>query len=423
MIKSSILYTFKKSHILLAATLVLLAGHASSAAPANFLSALQEAAYQHPQVQAASREWDGATSDKSSARWQRFPTPSIQSLTPQGGNKSSAVNRLVVEQPLFAGGRIDAGIDAADARERASYARYEQTAQDIAIRLSNTWYEWQRNKQRQTVLTESVEAHSKLKEQIERRVAEGVNPESDLTLAIARLSQTQAELSQARSAVNSARNQLAQLAGKQLDAFLKMPMRLAEQPTMDPPAENWKSLAQARDPLLTKLSAEITAASADVRVKRGQALPAVSLRYENDFSGQQQGSRVFVQVTAQPGAGLAAADGISSAAARRDYAEESLRAASIELVLALENDFSEYEAAQERLAVSNMLLQSTKKVAESYTRQFVAGRKNWLDVLNAVREATSARLSIFDTKALLGQAWWRLRLRSQGFAPTYGAVE
>lgn len=407
------------TYIVSTCSFLTLAG-AAHAVSVDFLGIIRDAAYNYPQTQAAARDVDGAQSEQSAARWQRFPTPSIQSLTPQDRSKSSATNRLILEQPLFAGGRIDAGIEAATARQVASQARYEQVAQDVAMRLANTWYDWQRNQKRQAVLTESVDAHRRLKEQIERRVREGVNPESDLTLAVARLSQTQSELAQAKSAVRNAYSQLSQLAGRQLQTLLAAPPDFADAPIMMIPPASWRTQALQRDPQLGKLAADIDAAGADIRVKRGQALPALSLRYENDFTGPQQGSRVFLQLSAQPGAGLSSVAGVNTAIARRDSAQESRRVVESELEQALDTDFTEYDAARDRLAVSTILQQSTQEVADSYSRQFVAGRKNWLDVLNAVREAASARLSIFDAKATLGQSWWRLRLRALGLGTSTG---
>lgn len=389
----------------------------------DFLSTLREASYAYPLTQSAAREVDAAASEQQAARWQRFPTPSFQSQTPQDRSKYNTINRLAVEQPLFAGGRIDAGIDAADSRYVSGQSRYRQVAQDTAIRLVNTWYDWQRNQARQVVLQDSVDAHRQLKEQIERRAAEGVSPVADRTLAVARLSQTQSELAQAQSATRTAYAQLTQLAGLHLTTFTSTALTSkASEGTSTPPPAEWREMALARDPQLAKLTADLEAAAADIRVKRGQLYPAFSLRYENDLSGPQNGSRVFLQVSAQPGAGLSSVAGIDAAIARREAAFDARRTAALELEQTLDIDFADHASAVDRLEVAKLLRQSTQDVAESYSRQFVTGRKSWLDVLNAVREAVSARLSIIDAQFQLGQTWWRLRLRALGLDSSTGAL-
>ncbi|HSQ04206.1 MAG TPA: hypothetical protein VLN59_09230, partial [Burkholderiales bacterium] len=49
-------------------------------------------------------------------------------------------------------------------------------------------------------------------------------------------------------------------------------------------------------------------------------------------------------------------------------------------------------------------------VYESYTRQYTAGRKTWLDVLNTVRESTQSDVAATDARAQLTGAALRLKL-------------
>lgn len=390
----------------------------------NFLDALQRATVSHPLSQSIAREVDGSSSDLDAARWQRYPTPSVESLTPKDSKQYTSVNRLVVEQPLFAGGRIDAGIAAAEARRDATKGLYRQTLQDMALRLTNTWFLWQSNRARQVILQDSVEAHRRLKEQIERRASEGVNPGADLTLAVARLSQTRSELAQMQSATRNAYTQLVQLAGDQLPYFTsKADAYWTDVEKLPEPPVQWRAMALERDPQMGKLQSEIDASTSDIRVKKGTLYPSVSLRYEHDYSGTGRGSRVYLQLQSQPGAGLSAISNINSAVARRDTAVEQRANARTELEEQLDINFADYASARERMEVATMLRQSTRDVAESYSRQFVAGRKSWLDVLNAVREAVSARVSIVDAQAQLGQSWWQLRIRALGIEQVNGDVK
>ncbi len=416
----------KTRHLCLSLSALLLSGSVV-AFEADLLGLVSQASSNHPMVRAVEREVVASENDKVGARWQRFPTPSFISQTPdqvgaQSG-KSMTVNRAVIEQPLYAGGGIDASIDSADARYKAGQSKYQEVQQDMAIRLLNTWYEWQRQKGRQSILMQSVDSHRRLRDQIRRRVAEGVSPEADLSLAEARLSQTQSELSQARSAASAAYAQLTQLAGAELPKLSAQPLTdwAADVGSYLPPAADWLQRALLRSPQISRLTADEAAAEADIRVKRAQLIPVLKLRYENDFSAEQypgSRSRLFLTVNAQPGAGLSALSGIEAARARRDGVAENRRNALLELQQVLEIDLADHFSARDRMEVAKLLIRSTTEVTESYSRQFVAGRKSWLDVLNAVREGVAARLSIVDAQALLGQTWWRLRIRALGLANT-----
>jgi outer membrane protein, adhesin transport system len=56
-------------------------------------------------------------------------------------------------------------------------------------------------------------------------------------------------------------------------------------------------------------------------------------------------------------------------------------------------------------------------VLESYERQFVGGRKSWLDVLNSLRELTQLEISLAESRAVAAAAYYRLRWRSDELAP------
>jgi adhesin transport system outer membrane protein len=53
-----------------------------------------------------------------------------------------------------------------------------------------------------------------------------------------------------------------------------------------------------------------------------------------------------------------------------------------------------------------------KEVFESYTRQYTAGRKTWLDVMNTVRESTQSDVAVTDAGTQAAAASLRLKLAS-----------
>jgi adhesin transport system outer membrane protein len=50
-------------------------------------------------------------------------------------------------------------------------------------------------------------------------------------------------------------------------------------------------------------------------------------------------------------------------------------------------------------------------------RQFLAGRKTWIDVMNAVRESNAARTGLTEAKISAMSSAARLRLRTCRWAP------
>lgn len=57
---------------------------------------------------------------------------------------------------------------------------------------------------------------------------------------------------------------------------------------------------------------------------------------------------------------------------------------------------ADLEALAQQLEPAQLLVNATQDVVTSYLRQYQIGKKNWLDVLNAVRESTQATYGAVD---------------------------
>ena len=73
-------------------------------------------------------------------------------------------------------------------------------------------------------------------------------------------------------------------------------------------------------------------------------------------------------------------------------------------------DWNDWQASRERLRNAEFTRALSSEVSESYARQFTAGRKSWIDVLNAVRESTQSELTADDAQAQMVAASLRLRV-------------
>jgi adhesin transport system outer membrane protein len=61
---------------------------------------------------------------------------------------------------------------------------------------------------------------------------------------------------------------------------------------------------------------------------------------------------------------------------------------------------------------------AARKTAESWDRQFFAGRKTWQEVLNAARELLQAEIELIDVMVSQSVFKWRVLLASQGVDET-----
>ena len=83
-------------------------------------------------------------------------------------------------------------------------------------------------------------------------------------------------------------------------------------------------------------------------------------------------------------------------------------------------DVVENTSARGRIEASSAAAEAANAVTESFMRQFITGRRTWLDVMNAVRESNSARIGLTEAKISAMSSATRLRLRTCRWTPQAG---
>lgn len=385
--------------------LVLMTGAARAQPIWTLEQVLQSALSSHPAMLGKRSAQAAARADREGAEWLRYPTPSVEFAAQSSGGNAGL---LRIEQPLWNGGRIRAGIDAAGSRLDAAGAALDEARLDLSLRVIGAYVEALRQRARQQHAANGVKEHEKLLGMIRRRVAQEVSSLTDQRLAESRSYQAENDLSAATQALNNALAQLAQLAGRPVAGLSGRDAHESEAPTG---LEVALAQALAWSPTLRRLAYEEEAASADIAARRSVYLPQLALRLEKNV-GQMNDSRIMLVLQAQPGAGLSAGSGIDAAVARREAARMAREAAERDLRERVTLDWNELTAARGRVENANRSRAMSVEVFESYARQYVIGRKSWIDVLNAVREATQSDLASEDARAQVLAASLRLSAQS-----------
>jgi adhesin transport system outer membrane protein len=74
----------------------------------------------------------------------------------------------------------------------------------------------------------------------------------------------------------------------------------------------------------------------------------------------------------------------------------------------IRSDLALVESFDLRLKALDVATKTAQDVYESYERQFLTGRKSWLDVMNSARDLQQARLQLADVTAGHLTLGWRL---------------
>jgi adhesin transport system outer membrane protein len=384
-------------------------------APEQVPRALEEAiritTRNYPTVKAAQSALRGAAAEVRTARWQRFPTVGVNVAFLDTINPEP---ELTVELPIFTGGRIGATIERAKAAEDSSSARYVETIESLALSTTQVYFQIIQFTRREQLLAVSLMEHRKLVGTMERRVQQEVSPLADLELARSRTAQFEQDYNLAHAQLETALRTLAELISDPAYELGPIPrfdprLGLGDRETLD-------DEAQAFDPALRRLTAEIDVARAELDATKATIWPRLNGQYSyTDFYGSRVG--VVARLQTQPG--LSQFSQNETARLRVDSATELRRQAAQTLERQIDTDLIDYDAATARASISATTSETASRVALSYMRQFIAGRRSWLDVMNALREAVTAEIGKSDAEVTAMSASVRLLLRSGRWRPFF----
>jgi len=366
---------------------------------------LTRAATSHPSIAAARAAVRASGADVSAARWQAFPSFSVQGLwLDQRAN--SRQTSLVIDQPIWTGGRISSSIKRAKAQRLASIAAYQEAVLQVMLDVSQSYREYHRLNRKYEILQKSLTEHRNLVQTMERRVQQEVSPQADLELARSRTAQVQQQVTMTAAQRLNALQKLRELVG---DPGLDPGPPPPDAPPVELNSDELVARTLAFDPTRQRLTSEAEAARAEAASARASILPQLSGQYSYD---ETYGHRVGLVLKAQSSGGLSSFSSASAARLRQEAAELKIAATERNLRERTIFDVAEYESARDRIQSTNIARGATARVTESYVRQFTSGRRTWLDVMNAVREGTSAESDAVDAAASANEARDRLLMRS-----------
>jgi adhesin transport system outer membrane protein len=126
-------------------------------------------------------------------------------------------------------------------------------------------------------------------------------------------------------------------------------------------------------------------------------------------------SRFTLGITYQPGAGLSSFEAAKAAAIRAEGAQNAIDTARLDILESINTDIQDALSNQQREDMLNTSVDASSMVLESYKRQFVAGKRTWFDVLNALRELTQNKLAVVHTKTSIVGSAYKLMVKSGEF--------
>lgn len=371
-------------------------------------AALKLAIGKHPTVTAKLEELKSLGFDINSAEAGRYPSLSVQGQA-MSDDQTQVIARL--QQPLWAGGRIDGGINLAEMKLRSAQASLLQIRRQLMEDTSAVYAELLGAMQKLRTAELNVKEHEKLLALISRRQVGSFASEADVRLARSRLTQAQAQQEQLRGVVEKAQSDLQALTQEPLTGVSDVEdgmLQLSDPVIIMKEAETNSPTVQQR-----MIDVEVSRIQADLR--GADMMPTLSAVLERDIylanknGSVPQDTRVGLAVSGTvEGVGLAGFGRLKSAAALIEAAKKGVETAKNELRRRTAGLISDRKMYGRVMESNNLLVVATQETLDSFMRQYDAGRKSWVDVLNAQKELADARQALEQTKS--SQMEYSLRL-------------
>ncbi len=377
----------------------------SAATQLRLADALSLASSHHPSVKAKQAEVQAAQADLETAKWSRYPTVSTEATASSGRPQAA----LLVQQPLWAGGKIDAQNRLAQAQLTLAEAGLQETRTSLMQQVAQQFFEVLRWQQRLNVARQTEDEHRKLLALIQRRVLAEISPLTDEVLASARFQQAVSERIQFDRSLQTAQWALQQLVGEP-HTGLKAPSRIAL-PKLEESLAIEASKAHSAELLRWRTQQDV--AQAQIDMAQAGLYPTVALAHRQNLGANDAATlpnRTYISLQFSPGPGFSAR---SAAAAARSRLENSLQNTVVferQLEQQVRTALTELEALAQQVEPARLLVTATEDVVASYLRQYQIGKKNWLDVLNALRESAQAHYSAVDVASSTQSLQLRLML-------------
>ena len=386
-------------------------------------SLLQEVLRAHPSVQSRQATVRSTQASVASANWQYYPTPSVSSERVShsdgdpGYTADSSVTTLRLQQPLWNAGRLSAQAGKAQADQLAAELGVIETQDQLALDFVNAYGDWLGASMKLKAAAQSSQTLRALNEKMARRVEQNVSAQIDQELSLSRLRQQALDVALYRAQELMALSRLSRMLGRDISsAFMAGVVARAA------PADGIDAAlgrAQARSPLLARLRAEAQSVQSEMDARSAAKYPELYLRLERQYgsytwSGSQAANRIFVGAQFSTGAGLSLQSEIAAISARRQAMMADLDSAERSLGDQVRTELVSLASLQERLKQIEGTLDSALAVQQSYDRQFFAGRRSWLDLMNAERERSQVQLQMADLQASLSAASYRILILTTG---------
>jgi adhesin transport system outer membrane protein len=255
---------------------------------------------------------------------------------------------------------------------------------------------------------------------VERRLATQVSSQNDVSLVKSRIEQLRSDIAATEAALVRARSTTSELTAVVVERVQPLGDSGWDLARGQP---YWTQLVLDASPELASARNQVVAVETEILLRRAETKPRVLMRVESIHSPTTAGTstsytQAYVTIEAALTNGLSQFDVISQLFSRREAAQRQVEAAERSIRQQVQSVWADMAALSGQVPAIERVIKNNEDVVESFVRQYVAGRKSWLDVLNSERELLQSRLSAADLRSQSASAALRAGRLSGSLAQT-----
>lgn len=378
----------------------------------------------HPRVRSAESQIDGAKYDIAAARTGWYPYIQLSSSVAETKNEGSSTLYLV--QPLWNGGQTRAEIEQAEAQYQGASLGVTLARLELSDELLGAYFDTLEATEQVKLWDNYVTRLRGLSDTIRRRADRGVAPEADVQTSITRLRQAEAGRENSNALRFTGRSRLSSLVvSRPPEVRWPDPRSILEPENLETITSNLSD-----HPVVQASDASVRAQEAVADQSESSLWPTVSLQHRRQLDGVEfdpTNDATLLVFQYQSSAGLRGYRGSQAERARAAAVRQQGEVARSQLGAQLRSDTAQLLALASQMRAQEDATRAAVELVDSYYRQFEVGRKTWLELLNALREAHDQELrtlalrrafwQINSRLVVQGMQWQRLQLA--GYLPDY----
>lgn len=382
----------KRARILLALTLITVSTALPVAATTlDYRDFVAEVFDRHPRVLQQVANAKGKESEIASARARRLPTIKVGGRYTSLDKESSEISMQV---PIYTFGRLTNEIELKGEEYRLENLRLLKVQNEVIAEATNLYLNYVYDLKKFGVLDNNYRELNQLLERIKRRRRTGYDSVADVNSAQSRVLQGKARADRLQIALMSLLNEMSILYGQDVSEVLPTPSDMFR---LDKPSEI-TDLVMKQNPDILLAEQQVVIAERNERAVRLNNRPSIDLIGSEDLQNPfEESGSIGVQMNYElENLGFSVIAGLKSAEYRKEAATQAMANASQDTAIELSKTLNELGAVSQQIVEQQQIVRALKDTKTSFTRQYEAGRKSLMEVLNIYNELAEAEQLLLD---------------------------